>query len=271
MSVQTVADRILAVLAFKPAGLFSDFDGALSEIAPTPSGAVAYPGAAAALMAIANRIDSAGIITGRAVVDVARMIAIDDLVVVGNHGLEWWEKGQRHDHEAGVAAIEAIGSVLTTAQQQLAAQMDITDMIWEDKRLSGTIHFRNVADPDVTEALLLPIVVPLAEANNLRCTPGKMIVEIRPRALVSKGTAINTLVETHGLASAVYIGDDVTDVDGFRALRELRAKGKQTLAVGVVTPDAHPDVLDNADETVGSVDEMVQVLTLVAAALGGTS
>ena len=271
MTLQSVADRIIEVISHRPAGLFSDFDGALSEIAPTPASAVAFPGAAEALEEIAGQIDIAGIITGRAVDDVARMIAIDDLIVVGNHGLEWWERGKRHDHEAGLAAIEAIGAVMAAVRHDLAAQMDVSDLIWENKRLSGTIHFRNVADPDATESLLLPIVVPLAEANGLRCTPGKMIVELRPRALVTKGTAIYTLFEKYGLESAVYIGDDVTDVDGFRALRELRAQGKQTLAIGVVTPDAHPDVLDHADETVASVTELVQVLASVASSLEGVA
>lgn len=270
MTQEAVADRIVEVLSHKPAGLFSDFDGALSEIAPTPGSAVAYPGAADALMAISRQLDVAGIITGRAVDDVARMIAIDELVVVGNHGLEWSERGKRHDHEAGVAAIEAISEVMEATKVAFAGQADLTGTIWENKRLSATVHVRNTIDPEAMEALLLPIVVPLAEANGLRCTPGKMIVEIRPRALVSKGTAINSLMENYDLMSVVYIGDDVTDVDGFRALREQGARGKHTLAIGVVTPDAHPDVLEHADETVGSVDEMVNVLALVAEKLKGT-
>jgi trehalose 6-phosphate phosphatase len=267
MTERAVADQILEVLSHRPAGLFSDFDGVLSEIAPTPSSAFAYPGAEDAFRAISRHLDVAGVITGRAVDDVAQMISIDDLIVVGNHGLEWWEMGDRHDHEAGTRAVAAISRVMDQARNELSGQADITGMIWENKRLSATIHVRNTADPAAMEALLLPVVVPLAEENDLRCTPGKMIVEIRPRALVTKGTAINTLFETRNLMSAVYIGDDVTDVDGFRALREQRALGKHTLAVGVATPDAHPDVLEHADEVVGSVDEIVEVLKLVAAGL----
>lgn len=269
MTVASVADRIVEVLSHTPAGLFSDFDGALSEIARIPDDAVAYPGAEEAIRALSTHLDVAGIITGRAVGDVGRMIAINDLVVVGNHGLEWWNKGERHDHESGVAAIAAIASVMDATKQALSAETDVSNMIWENKRLSGTIHFRNVDDPAETEALLLPIVVPLAEEHGLRCTPGKMIVEIRPKARVNKGTAIDTLIEQYGLQSAVYIGDDVTDVDGFRALREQRNSGVQTLAVGVVTADAHPDVLENADEVVGSVAELVEVLTIVSTQLEG--
>ena len=268
MSNHAVATRIVEVLSHKPAGLFTDFDGVLSEIAPTPDEAVAYPGAADAIAAIASHLDAAGVITGRAVDDIASRISIDELLVVGNHGLEWSEKGHRHDHEAGTAAIEAVATVLEQTRKELAGRTAVADMIWENKRLSGTIHFRNVEDPEETERLLLPIVQPLAEENGLRLTTGKMIVELRPLARVTKGTAIEELVGKNNLESAVYIGDDITDIDGFRALHELRAEGKHVLAVGVITADAHPDIAANSDVMVSSVDEIVEVLTQVGQMLG---
>ena len=259
--------RILEVLQHRPSGFFSDFDGVLSEIAPTPSAAVAYPGDDRALLAIAAHVDAAGIITGRAVDDVARMLPIDSLTVVGNHGLEWWELGDRRDHPAGVAAIQAIGEVMAEAKRQLAAQIDISRLVWENKRLSSTIHFRNAPDPAAVEQLLLPIVQPLADAHNLRCTFGKMIIEFRPQAHVTKGTALAELADR----SVVFVGDDVTDVDGFRTLHELRTQGLETLAIGVVTPDAHPDVAASADITCGSVAEFAITLSEVAHALEKTS
>lgn len=268
MTLHDVASKIVEVLCHEPAGLFSDFDGVLSEIAPTPDGAVAYPGAAAALATISDHVDAAGIITGRAVDDVASRIDISTMFVVGNHGLEWSEQGRRHDHEAGIAAIEAVANTLEQTKSRLAAQTDVAQMIWENKRLSGTIHFRNVDDPAETERLLLPIVQPLAEENGLRCTTGKMIVELRPLAQVTKGTALAELVEKNNLESAVFIGDDVTDVDGFRALHALRAQGRHTLAIGVVTPDSHPDIAAHSDVMVGSVKEIVDVLTQVGELLG---
>lgn len=268
MNLDAIAARIVETLDAKPAGLFSDFDGVLSEIAPTPDAAIAYPGAADAIAAIVANLDVAGIITGRAVDDIGARIDISELIVVGNHGLEWSEQAVRRDHEAGIAAIESVAVVLDSTRQELSGLMDISSMIWENKRLSGTIHFRNVENPTEVESLLLPIVQPLAEQHNLRCTPGKMIVEVRPLARVTKGTALAEIIEANNLASAVFIGDDVTDVDGFRTLRELRSQGKHTLAVGVVTADAHPDIAAHSDVLVSSVDEIVSVLTQVGQALG---
>ena len=271
MPEASITSRILEVLGHSPSGFFSDFDGVLSEIAPIPDAAVAYPGVVDAVAGIASKVDHAGIITGRAVGDIASRIDISQLIVVGNHGLEWSERGALRDHPAGLASIDAIAEVLDQTKAELAGQTDVTRLIWENKRLSGTIHFRNVEDPAEVELLLLPIVQPLAEANGLRCTPGKMIVELRPTALVTKGTALGEIVEKYSLESAVFIGDDVTDVDGFRALHELRNKGKHTLAIGVVTPDSHPDVAAHADVMVTSVEEIVGVLTEVAKELGANT
>lgn len=268
MSNQAVSAKILEVLNHRPSGFFSDFDGVLSEIAPTPDSAVAYPGVPEAVANIAGQVDVAGVITGRAVDDIASRIDIGELIVVGNHGLEWSERNVRHDHAAGVAVIETIAKVLDQVKAELASQTDVDRLIWENKRLSGTIHFRNTDDPAEVESLLLPIVQPLAEANGLRCTPGKMIVELRPTAMVTKGTALSEIIDKYELESAIFIGDDVTDVDGFRALNELRNAGKHTLSIGVVTIDAHPDVAAYADIVVGSVHEIVEVLSEVGEMIG---
>lgn len=267
----SISDRMIDVLSRYPSGMFTDFDGVLSEIAPTPDSAFAYPGATQSLLHIADKVSAAGVITGRAVADVGRMVEINDLTVVGNHGLEWYERGRLHDHPAGTQAIESIRSVMEESERTMRTLLDTTGMIWENKRLSSTIHFRNVSDPATVERVLIPVASSLAEQNNLRLTAGKMIVEFRPREHVTKGTALTELVTKHGLQGVVFAGDDVTDVDGFVALRDLRQKGNATLAVGVVTIDSHPDVAAYADVTVGSVAEFVALLTDVAARLGEVS
>lgn len=263
MTLQSIADRILDVLEHKPSGYFSDFDGVLSQIAPVPDAAIAYPGVQESLDTFASHLDAAGIITGRAAGDVATKLNIDALSVVGNHGLEWVIRGEHTDHPAGVQAIEAIAQVMDAVQ----AQHDEPGMIWENKRLSSTIHFRNVEDPDETEARLIPIVEPMAADHNLRMTHGKMIVELRPLARVNKGTALEELIERNNLQGVVFWGDDVTDIDGFRALKAAREAGKHTLSVGVVTVDAHPDIAANSDVLVASVEEAAEVFAMVAKAL----
>ncbi len=61
---------------------------------------------------------------------------------------------------------------------------------------------------------------------------------------MSKGTALKEIVRERELQSAVFFGDDVTDVDGFIALKDIRDQlGISTLAVGVLTPDTAPSVI----------------------------
>jgi trehalose 6-phosphate phosphatase len=259
--IEDVARQCAEVLQNTPAGLFSDFDGTLSEVAPTPGAAVAWPGAADALSRVARSLDSSGIITGRAVADVRSKLEVDEIFIIGNHGLEWFERGQHVDHEAGLAAEQSITEALAEIERRLAQTVSTEHMLWENKRLTASIHFRNVDDPVAVGVALLPIVEEEASARGLRVSSGKMIFELRPDVQISKGTALERLVSTRGLKGAIFFGDDVTDVDGFRALHALREKdGIATLAVAIRSRDVHPTVIAESDMVLESVEETVRVL-----------
>jgi trehalose-phosphatase len=60
----------------------------------------------------------------------------------------------------------------------------------------------------------------LARHPGLRKTPGKMVFELQPDVDWGKGCAVLWLIEALGLQDALplYIADDVTDEDAFRAL-----------------------------------------------------
>ncbi len=264
-AIDRAAEQCVEALQARPCGLFSDFDGTLSLIAPTPREAAAYPGAIDALTRASSLVDVAGVITGRAVGDVQTKMPIDGLVVVGNHGLEWFENGQHIDHEAGTAAVQGIEETLAATEQRLAALTSTLGMIWENKRLTASIHYRNADDPDDVGAKLLPIVQEEAASRGLRASGGKMLVELRPSAVVSKGTALEQIIRTRGLKSAIFFGDDVTDVDGFRALHRLRDEmGIETVAVAVRSKDVHPDVIAESDVVLESVADTVDVLNRIS-------
>lgn len=260
-----VAERCAAALRKKPCGFFSDFDGTLSEIASTPRDAVAYEGASEALARIAAVTDVSGIITGRAVADVRSKVGVDDLTIVGNHGLEWFENGEHADHEAGLAAEQALKDTLAETEKRLKSEISTDGMIWENKRLTASIHYRNAKDPVAVGMKLLPIIEEEAGSRDLRASGGKMLVELRPLAVVTKGTALEQLIRTRLLRSAIFIGDDVTDVDGFRALHRMRhEEGIETLAVAIRSDDVHPDVIAEADMVLDSVAESVAMINQVA-------
>jgi len=252
-------------LAASPAGLFSDFDGTLSPIAPTPPEAIFYPGAKEALAAAASRVEVAGIITGRAVDDVFEKIDLADLLYVGNHGLEWFDRGKRVDHEAGLEAEGSIREAMERIASRLAEQTPLDGMLFENKRLSASIHYRNAPDPVEVGLQLLPIVEEEAASHGLRATGGKMLVELRPSVVVSKGTALEQIIRQRQLRGAVFFGDDVTDVDGFRALHRLCDElGLKGVAVAIRSAEVHPDVIAEADVVLSGVPDTVTVLNRIA-------
>jgi trehalose 6-phosphate phosphatase len=117
--------------------------------------------------------------------------------------------------------------------------------------------------------LLKQLVQAIAELHELDVTEGKLVVEIRPRAIVNKGTAIHDISIELNLAGVVYLGDDVTDVDAFRALATLRSPEIATLSVGVVSPETHAVVLDSADVLIEGVEGCVALLAGVAERITG--
>jgi len=84
----TVRDRLRAVLALRPLGLFSDIDGTLSAIAPTPDAAILLPGVADLLKQALPTFDLVAAVSGRTAIDARAMVGLPGLLYIGNHGLE---------------------------------------------------------------------------------------------------------------------------------------------------------------------------------------
>jgi len=264
-TVDEAVSRCLEVLAQHPSGVFSDFDGTLSAIAPTPDAAEPYEGATEAVARLVPLVDEFAIITGRAATDAQAKIGVPDIRVIGNHGLEMIENGVRRVHPVGVAATSSIGAAMDEISPKTTSLIDPTGMVFENKAYSGSVHFRNTPVPAAIDEVLAPIVHEVAEAHHLRVTGGKMMYELRPLTVVSKGTALEELVQTLGLKGAIFFGDDVTDVDGFRNLRELReTRGCRTLAFGVMSEETHPSVIEESDVLLSGVADTVQVLAELA-------
>jgi trehalose-phosphatase len=92
----------------------------------------------------------------------------------------------------------------------------------ENKTLTFSVHWR-LADPAIAPRLS-EAIEEVARPLGLRITEGKCIFEVRPPAQIDKGTAVLALAErlTSGSddASFMFAGDDVTDEDAIRALRQ---------------------------------------------------
>ena len=124
---------------------------------------------------------------------------------VGSHGAEFdgpltGELAERRDRLA----------------EQLAPLVARVDGAWlETKPASVAVHVRPVQDRAAAALLLEEARV--AVDSSLTLKPGKDVLEIAVTD-AHKGAALRRLVDELGVAAALYLGDDVTDEDGFRAL-----------------------------------------------------
>jgi trehalose 6-phosphate phosphatase len=266
--VDTVVAACMNVLRQTPSAVITDIDGTVSAIAPTPAEAMVDPGAKAALALLAERLAAVAVVSGRAPQDGAAMVGLPELIYVGNHGLERVARGAPWTHPVAAAARPAIADALTEIESAARAAADVPWLLIENKGVTGTIHYRLAPDQIAAAALLEPLARAAVDRHGLRLTAGRMIFEVRPALAVNKGTAIRDLTQDIGLRGIVFFGDDVTDVDAFRALRELRESGEAaTLRVGVLGPETSPAVLAEIDMSVVGVPACAATLIALAARL----
>ena len=248
-------DLARAALAAPPAGLLTDLDGTLAPIVADPPSATALPGAADALDALARRIAVVGIVSGRAAADARRILGRDDVLVIGNHGLEWLEPGA----EEPVASPE-LAAAAQAVERALAVVPDEPGVIAEAKGLSATVHFRNAPDPLAAGARVLAALEEAA-IPGVALRPGRMSLELRPAGAGDKGTAVASVVERFGLRGLIVIGDDVTDLDMFRAAHRAREAGVAVAIIGVGGGgEVPPEVAAAADALVADPAAVVTLL-----------
>lgn len=259
--VRQVAGALRRLFTARPAGLLTDVDGTISRITAHTNDATVSRGARRSLVTLAGQLELVSVVTGRAVVKAQQMVGVSEIGYVGNHGLEWLDGMTVQTDPAGLAARPALATALTA----IRAAMSDPGLVYEDKGASAAVHYRLVADPEASGRQLHAILAPYLERGQLRLIQGGLVVNLLPPEQIDKGEATRRLVRRHGLRSVAFFGDDVTDVDAFRALHELQAAGTITaLAVGVMSPEGPPSIRTEADLLLDGVSEVERVLAALA-------
>ena len=204
--------------------LLSDYDGTLTPIVDRPELADLPAGTRQLLRALAQRHRfTVGIISGRALSDLKQMVGIGSIVYAGNHGLEIEGPGISFINPLA----EEMKPVLRVIHQVLSnALHTVRGALVEDKGLSLSVHYRLVEEEEVEEAktvferiLRMPHL-----SGKVKITSGKKVHEVRPAVDWDKGKAIKLLMKRYGKGGRrsgllpVYLGDDLTDEDGFGAI-----------------------------------------------------
>jgi len=217
---------------------FLDVDGTILEIAPTPDLVHVDPGLLALLGTLRAAADGAlALVSGRTVAAVDRLFAPLQLPVAGQHGAERRDAaGGRHDAKRGAAHLAALRRCVDT----WATGLD--GLRVEDKGLSLAVHYRQA--PQLEGQVYHRLKECLARADGaLRLQPGRMVLEAKPVDR-DKGVAVRAFMTEAPFAGRVplFVGDDVTDEDGFAAVRQL---GGHAVKVGdgdSIAPWRLPDV-----------------------------
>lgn len=207
--------------------LFLDYDGTLTPIVNHPKEAKLSEGGKKVLrgMTLTPGIKTV-IVSGRSLADVKKLVRIAGLLYVGNHGLELEGPAINFVHPQAVEAKKLIEKIRIRLRPALRS---FTGVVIEDKTFTLSVHYRRLAQSKVEPARLvfLRILRPYARAAKVILTEGKKVWEVRPAIRWNKGTTVLWLYGRVLAQSSeerilpLYVGDDRTDEDAFRALKPV--------------------------------------------------
>lgn len=253
-------EEVRARLSARPTlAVLLDFDGTLATIAAAPDLVQLSETVREDLRALSRAPGTlVAIVSGRAVEDVRARVGIADLVYAGNHGLELAGPDWTWTLQEAETIRPAIGEICRRLAARLA---DVPGVLIEEKGLSASVHYRLTPHPRLEEVR----IAVYEEASRLpprtvTVRPGKRVLELRPDVAWDKGAAAQVLLrralgeDWSAQAWVVYIGDDRTDEDAFRAL----AGTATTVKVG------HSAFATAAQYIVWDVGEVHRFLHLVA-------
>ncbi|KAK9063157.1 hypothetical protein SSX86_017027 [Deinandra increscens subsp. villosa] len=220
--------------------VFLDYDGTLSPIVSDPDSAFMSDQMRAAVRDVSSCFPTA-IISGRSRQKVYEFIKLEGLYYSGSHGMDTigpalktnsYDKGYQQrsfDNEGNELMVfqpaqdflPAIKKILTEVTKRT---QNIPGVAIEDNKFCVSVHYRHVKDEDYGR-LEKEVKSMLANYADFHMTNGKMVMEIRPSIKWNKGDALKYLLEALGFRESgdvfpIYIGDDRTDEDAFKVLRE---------------------------------------------------
>ena len=243
-----------------------DFDGTLSPIVDDPEQAHIHPEAGEVLADLAAQVRAVAVVTGRPArqaLDLGGLEAVGnaigesgrELFVLGQYGNERWTSTDRRvispKPPRGLATF--MGGL-----PRLLREGDAAGAWVEEKGLAVAVHTRRLDDPDAAFERLLPILTDAAKSHEMDVEPGRRVIEIRAHGM-NKGAAVRKLVDELGARAVVFFGDDLGDVEAFKAVQELRSDGYPGLLVCSAS-DEQNALADMADIVVAGPGGVLDLL-----------
>lgn len=245
--------------------ILTDVDGTLAPIVERPEQAAVPERARELLSELSERFGLVGCISGRRALEARRLVGVERLAYAGNHGLELLLPGEEEPRlDPSLAGEEGAAAAFVAGLDRDA--LTETGVRFEDKGPIQTLHWRGAADERLAEARAREIAV---EAGKAKLEPrwGRKVLELRPRGGGGKDGAVAALLAGGEISAATYAGDDRTDLDAFRRLRELREEDwlETVVCVGVASPEAPPGLVEECDVAVDGPSGWLALLEELAA------
>ena len=209
-----------------------DFDGTLAPIVEDPESAHIHPDAPEVLVRLAAQVRAVAVVTGRPARQVLALGGLEDvgnaigesgreLFVLGQYGNERWTSTQRRV----ISPKPPRGLATFVSELPRLVRHAGADGAWiEEKGLAVAVHTRRLEDPTAAYERLLPVLGEAAKRHELDVEPGRAVIEIRAHGM-DKGAAVRRLVEELEARAVLFGGDDLGDVEAFKAVEQLRGQG----------------------------------------------
>lgn len=203
--------------------IFLDYDGTLAPIAETPQKAVMPKETRKILRKILVKKDFIlAVISGRPLKDIKKRVGLKKIIYVGNHGFEIEGPAIKFSPKINEKTKKIIHYIGNTLRETFSQTKGI---LVEDKGLTISLHYRLCRPSKLTfvKKMFSKTVQPFAKNFDIKINNGKKIFEIKPAVSWNKGKAVMYILNKCQRAEhnvlPIYIGDDVTDEDAFKALR----------------------------------------------------
>lgn len=214
--------------------LFLDYDGTLTPIVDTPELAVLSDEARQLLKVLSqNQRIRLAVISGRSLENIKSVVGIKDVIYAGNHGLEVQGPKIKFKSQVSLRLRSVIRKILKEITKRL---LGFKGVLVEDKGLTISVHYRKIKISDIPliDKIISDITAPYLASKEIRINQGKKVYEIKPFVMWDKGKVVLWLLARQQFVVGqdkiipIYIGDDFTDEDAFKAL----SKNGLTIFVG---------------------------------------
>jgi trehalose 6-phosphate phosphatase len=246
-------------LSGKQVALFLDYDGTLTPIVERPDMALMAEDIRGVVRRLAEYCTTA-IVSGRSRSKVYDLVGIDGVFYAGSHGFDIaGPHGSKIQHGEGKRFLPEIDRAY---RRLTLALQGINGTLVEHTGLSLSVHYRMVREDQVPEVERI-VDEAVKGYTGLRKSLGKKVFELRPAIDWDKGKAVKWILRALDLDKPdvvpVYLGDDTTDEDAFKVVREK----------GIAILVAESPRLSAANYRLKDTREVKRFLELLVNILGG--